>query len=54
MTTRTGPNDARRVVWAISKLFFNICVFFSLQFVSIGTSIIDVTNELERHLRLEL
>ena len=32
-TTRTGPNDARRVVWAIGQFFF----FFFLCFFSILT-----------------
>ena len=28
-TTKTGPNDARRVVWALDELFFfSSCFFF--------------------------
>jgi hypothetical protein len=26
--TKTGPNDASRVVWAISKFFFHSSVFY--------------------------
>ena len=27
-TTKTGPNDAKRVVWALGMSFFNSHVFF--------------------------
>ena len=29
-TTKTGPNDARRVVWALGMSLFLLCIFYLL------------------------
>ena len=44
MTTKTGPNDAERVVWAIGKSFFLLHVIFTLTnvlFIYIGCILRD-------------
>ena len=38
-TTRTGPNDASHVVWALGEFFFNLLhVFFGYLTIYIGTT----------------
>ena len=38
LATRTGPNDASSVVWAISKFFFITLYVFSLLTLVLGTT----------------
>ena len=43
MTKRTGPNDAKRVAWAISTSFFFLIVFFKNSFLytrTIGATVL--------------
>ena len=51
-TTRTGPNDARRVVWAIGKYFFVLFMFFVLKhtfIVYIATPEIHISCKLRKY-----
>ena len=38
MTTTTGPNNARRVVWALGEFIFYFRVFFGYLTIYIGTT----------------
>ena len=47
-TKRTGPNNAKHVVWAISKFFFTIRVFLYLLIIYlISIGIIEATDRLQ-------
>ena len=37
VTRKTGPNDAKPVVWAISMCFFFLISFFFYSFIYTGT-----------------
>ena len=47
-TKRTGPNDAKRVVWAISKFFFIKNSHFFI-FINNLTGINDILKDMDVH-----